>query len=87
MAKTKTYLCWTENNAWEGETWNFYIPVPGNEKALESLRKKLGDLGECGGFELQANPVTEKEVDRLVKHDNDHTDYLNAHNKLKGFWT
>src|SRR4051812_38552012 len=27
---SKMYVCFTENNEWEGETWNFYLPVKGN---------------------------------------------------------
>ena len=30
-----------EINDWEGETWNFYIPVEGNQKEIEKLKSSL----------------------------------------------
>lgn len=38
--------CWvlTENNDWEGEVWNFYVPVEGNEDAIGVIEEFLGRL-------------------------------------------
>ena len=78
------YLCWTEDNDWEGETWHFYIPTEGNEEALALLKAKLEEFSdnENVSFELSNAPISERDVDVLVDHSG--SGYMNEHNKMKG---
>lgn len=90
------YIQFSENNDYEGETWHRYIPVAGNEKAIERLRELVNaqepdaeedeDSEESGGpFGLREGTLTETEVDVLVKYANDDsTTYSAAHGKLEG---
>lgn len=80
------YVKLTEHNEWEGETWHFYIPLDGNKDTLDRLADALSILAgadEEPEFELELAPMTETEVDTLVRHGGD-TDYMAAHNKLEG---
>lgn len=38
--------CWvlTEHNDWEGEVWHFYVPLGGNEEAIQIIEEYLGRL-------------------------------------------
>lgn len=76
----------TEHNGWEGETWHFFLPVEGNEAAVEYLievclkfeKMGMGDLDLEFGEDL----VKENEVDVLVKHSD--SGYMDMYNKLEG---
>jgi len=61
----KNFIRFKECNSWEGETWNFYIPVEGNEKAIKRLAKILE---KYPSYTLYPIPLSEKEVDILVKN-------------------
>lgn len=76
------YVKLTEHNEWEGETWHFYIPIAGNEDAIDMLQVALEGI-DRDQFQLVAAPISENDVDLLVKHGGD-TDYMAAHNKLEG---
>jgi hypothetical protein len=82
------YAKFTERNAWESETWHFYIPVAGNEDAIAALRDKLADPKvqdpdrSPKEYELAEQYLPEGEVDILVRHGN--SGYMLEHNKLKG---
>lgn len=78
------YMQLAEVNEHEGETWYFYIPVQGNEVALEQLRAKFTewDSGDDPEFYLAEELFTETEVDILVKHGDE--GYMAYHNKLAG---
>lgn len=84
----RQYAVLTENCEWEGETWQFYIPLTGNEDSLAGL---LGAVRRLNSrfpsadepFELDLTPISEGEVDTLVKQGGD-TTYMAAHNKLEG---
>lgn len=78
---TTNYAKFTEVNDWEGETWHFWLPIEGNEDALDALHSVL-DTDE---YELDLTPVPEFEVDVLVKHTD--TGYMAYHNKLAGTLT
>jgi len=86
-SETPLYVKFTEYNEWEGESWNFFIPINGNREAIKKLRKAIkvylekSDLEE---FTLSTDTLTESEIDTLIKHANDHTSYRSAQNKLKG---
>jgi hypothetical protein len=84
--KGPLFAKFTENNDWEGEVWNFYIPVAGNEEALKALRAKLDEWARDSGgceYDLAEDYLTEAEVDTLVKHA-DTDGYYPDHQKLEG---
>lgn len=80
----KMYARLKENNDWEGETWCFYIPVQGNEKAIDKLRKLCEQLNEEEEFSCSIDDefVPESAVDVLVKYGE--SGYFDDHNKLEG---
>ena len=83
------YARFTEHNGWEGETWHFYIPVEGNEAAIEALHAKLDEFEVAGteGYELTPEDryLSEAEVDTLVRHgSSENVTYMDEHNKLTG---
>ena len=78
--KNEEFIKLTERNDWEGETWNFYIPIKDNETAI----KKLSELiKKYPSYTLSLLPINENEIDNLIKND-DHTSYMATHNKLSG---
>jgi hypothetical protein len=81
-----TYLKFTEVNDHEGETWHHYLPIEGNEAALEQLRAYLAKAKtECHWefpYELGTEPIAESDVDTLVKHAD--MGYMAQHNKVAG---
>jgi hypothetical protein len=74
-----TYAKLTENNDNEGETWRFWIPVDGNQAALEHLDSAIGD---SEWYDLDLTPVPESDVDALVRHTGD--GYMAYDTKLAG---
>lgn len=73
------FIKFTENNDWEGESWNFWLQVDGNEKEIEEFREKIS---ENSPYELANEIIDEKEVDTLVKHCT--SGYFDSENKVKG---
>ena len=73
------YICFTEYNSWEGEHWNFYIPLEGNEKQIEIFKKQISGFEN---YEVSDKVYSEEEVDVLVE--NTDSGYMNFHNKLEG---
>lgn len=63
----ENYYCFTENNDWEGESWNFYIPMTTDQaKNIKKIVNKYDDA--YGVYEMDDETVyTEKMVDKLVK--------------------
>ncbi len=81
----KSYMRFTEQNEWEGETWNFYIPVEGNEKELKKLKKLVDEIEareQNGQYTMGEKLYDEKTVDVLCE--NSEGGYMSVHNKLKG---
>jgi len=87
-----SYVTLIERNEWEGETWRFYIPFEGNEKAIGDLETALSAFTaawEADGavddppYELVLDPLDSAEVDTLVKHADD-DGYMFDHNMLEG---
>lgn len=86
------YVCLTENNDWEGEVWRFYIPVEGNEAAIEKLRAIIESAVEEAGpnpsaddeipYSVSIRTYTEAEVDLLCEDVED--GYFASHNKTEG---
>ena len=79
------YAKFTEHNEQEGETWRFWIPIDGNEKALDRLNAAI-DAADPEEYELDLTPVPEVEVDVLVKHTGD-CGYMDRDIKLAGVLT
>ena len=74
----------TENNDHEGESWNFWLQLDGNEVELQELKKFLSENGFEDEFqyELDLTEVDESEVDILVKHSK--SGYMSYENKVVG---
>lgn len=79
------FVKFTEHNDWEGESWNFWLQLDGNEAPLARL-KSIVDLMNAAGYEekygLDMTPVQESEVDILVKHTD--SGYMDYDNKIEG---
>lgn len=81
---TKTYVKFTEQNDQEGETWTFWLPVEGNERALAGFADWLaqqGDRAEEYTLDLEAREPEER-VDALVEHGG--SGYMAYHTKVSG---
>lgn len=70
------YMMFTENNEWEGETWNFFIPIEGNEAVIEKIRKLIRGNS---AYELGEPVWTQSEVEKLLRKPS-RTDYINEFN-------
>jgi len=83
------YVQFRETNYFEGEDWYFYIPVEGNEEAIEDLRTLVdydeADLFDEDGAEysVTSGTLTEDQADTLVVWGGE-TQYMPMHNKLEG---
>lgn len=88
------YAAFTEDNDSEGESWTFFIPVLGNENALDNLRFFLDryarelEASEEGGespYSLTAlgDEVLQYTVDVLLEQAND-AGYMPRYNLLTG---
>jgi hypothetical protein len=92
-AAPRHFLKFQEVNEWEGETWNFWLLVDGNEDEVEKLRRLLDTASEAAEeddvdglpFELGTALTPEWEVDVLVKHAEG--DYMPDHTKVTGTFT
>jgi hypothetical protein len=59
------YFKFTETNEWEGETWNFYVPLTEEQEAR--VRELIASRHEHESpYSLSTDPVTEEEVDDLM---------------------
>jgi hypothetical protein len=77
------FVKFTEHNDNEGESWNFWLQLDGNEAQLKQLQSWLGTFDDDGGsYELDMTPVDESEVDILVKHSDE--GYMDYENKITG---
>lgn len=81
------FVRFQESNDHEGETWNFWLQVDGNEAELDKLAAALKAWEEWAdsGCEYQLfleEPVTESEVDILIKHSR--SGYMRFENKVTG---
>lgn len=77
------FVKFTEHNDNEGEDWNFWLQLDGNEADLETLKEFVEQFDEnYESYELDLTPVPESEVDILVKHSG--SGYMNYENKVTG---
>lgn len=77
------FVKFRETNDLEGESWNFWLQLDGNEEQLN----KLSDLLDADEYEESfsvdmKNAIPESEVDILVKHSE--SGYMHDHNKVTG---
>lgn len=80
------FVKFTETNDNEGEQWNFWLQLDGNEEQLRELQSWLGTFDDDGeSYELDMTPVPESEVDILVKHSDE--GYFMYENKVEGKFT
>ena len=72
----------TENNDWEGESWNFYFEAtPEKEAALRDLLRMIDELGYSDSYELSDKRFTHDTVKTLIEHANDgDCTYMDEHN-------
>jgi hypothetical protein len=59
------FFKFTETNEWEGETWNFYVPLTKEQEARVRELIAPGDEHE-NPYSLSTESVTEEEVDDLM---------------------
>jgi hypothetical protein len=59
------YFKFTETNEWEGETWNFYVPLTEEQEARVRELIAPGDEHESP-YSLSTERVTDEEVDDLM---------------------
>lgn len=77
------FVKFTEHNDNEGEDWNFWLQLDHNKADLETLQEFLEQFDPDGeSYELDMTPVTESEVDVLVKHTRQ--GYMDYENKVTG---
>jgi hypothetical protein len=83
------FMRFTEENENEGETWNFWLQVDGNEAELDKLRRLLAEVAETVEWDLPYKVTGEIEpettVDILVKYAD--RGYLPSHQKVVGKFT
>lgn len=81
------FVKFTENNDWEGENWNFWLQLDGNEDQLKELESWLGTMDEYGHiYELLMGTVLpEDKVDTLVDYSG--SGYMDYNNKVVGKFT
>lgn len=81
-----TYARLIEHNESTGEAWCHYIPIPGNEAALDLLGRVVDVLNDSeeGSYELDRGPIPEAAVDTLVEYANMGNTYMAEHTKLTG---
>lgn len=73
------FIKFREHCEWEGESWNFWLQLDGNEKEIEKLKEKIKYRRE---YEIFDDVLDEKAVDVLVK--NCGVGYLCFENKVVG---
>jgi hypothetical protein len=81
------FVRFEESNDHEGETWNFWLQVDGNEAELDKLAAALEAWEErtdsdCEYRLFREEPVPESEVDILIKHSR--SGYMRFENKVTG---
>jgi hypothetical protein len=86
------FVLLTEDNDWEGEQWSFFLQLDGNEDAIQRLAEdiKRADFETQWEFpfSLLTTPVTEAEVDTVIRFAAEGTDgYMPQWNKVTGTMT
>lgn len=79
------FIHFQEMNEHEGETWNFWLQVDGNDDELDRLVVLLERAGVDEELVLLDDEITEDQVDTLVEYGG--SGYMNYHHKIKGLFT
>lgn len=83
---SKQFVKFREYNDNEGESWNFWLQLDGNEAELEKMSANLEKFDSEGWYDLNLkDPIPESEVDILVKHSD--SGYMMNENKITGTFT
>ena len=76
---------------WEGESWDFWLQLNGNEEEIQKLRALIEQAQEASGivydwpYTLTEDTENEAVVDNLVKYSEE--GYMLTHNKVIGALT
>jgi hypothetical protein len=73
------FVRFQEENDWEGETWNFWLPLDGNEDELLKLAALIAGREE---YRLGEQGEPEAIVDKLIQYGE--SGYFAQHNKSTG---
>ena len=76
------FVRFRESNDNEGESWNFWLQLDGNEAELQKLQDALDNNDLEDAYSLNMTAVPESEVDILVKHSD--SGYMTYENKVTG---
>lgn len=78
------YKMLTEENDHEGETWHHFIPLDGNQQAIDRIWELLNsEDSEVEPFTLKDQTYTEEQV-RLLCAQEDTTSYMSTYTRLEG---
>lgn len=82
------FVRFIECNDHEGETWNFWLQLTGNEREIGKLELLLREAQEAAPFDLDYRLTTSIEpepvVDKLVEYADESGAYMAAHKKVVG---
>jgi len=86
------YIRFRETNNWEKERWRFYIPLRGNERAIQILADVLDNLKPVNGcfvgshipYDIRLMPTAAGRVDKLCEAYKNKGGYMAWYNKLEG---
>lgn len=74
------YYTFEENNEWEGETWNFHVPLTKEQR--DSIAHIIESTDEFDSpYHISNYTLSEKEVDNKVKKSR--SGYMKFHNKCE----
>ena len=78
------YRMLTEENDHEGETWHHFIPIDGNQQAIDRIWEILNsEDSEIESFTLTEKTYTEEQVQTLCAQE-DVTSYMWTYTRLEG---
>lgn len=74
------YIKFTEYNEWEGETWNWYMPLKGNGKDFKKIKVLIR---YNSSYRIEKIELTKNSLNALIEHSSD--GYMKSHNRAIGF--
>lgn len=81
----RKFVKFTENNDNEGESWNFWLQLDGNEESLQRLKDEIDSTSDqtlSDSYKLDLTPVPENDVNVLVRYSR--RGYMMYENKVVG---
>jgi len=73
----RQFVCITENNDWEGESWRFW--VPSDDPVLETIKEYIQDKEDF--YQIDETLISEEEVDIICKYARE--GYMMSDNKVE----